>query len=123
MILGGCIALLVLAKLGDVLAPVVMLGLVGLVLVGYWRVFSKAGQPGWAILVPVYNAYILLKVAGKPGWWLLLFFVPLVNAVFAILALRALAARFGKGIGFTLGLIFLPMVFFPILGLGSATYS
>ena len=47
----------------------------------YWVVFTKAGQPGWPALIPIYSTYILLKVIGRPGWWLLLFLVPLLNIV------------------------------------------
>ena len=65
-----------------------------------WKVFTKAGQPGWAVLIPIYNVYILLKIAGKPGWWLLLMFIPLVNLVVGILAVVGLSANFGKGGGF-----------------------
>ena len=87
-----------------------------------WKVYSKAGQPGWAALIPIYNAYILLKVAGRPGWWLLLLLIPFVNLVILIMANISLAQRFGKGGGFAVGLIFLPILFLPILGFGSATY-
>ena len=91
--------------------------------IAMWKVFSKAGEPGWAVLIPIYNTYVLLKIAGKPGWWLLLFFIPLVNLVVAIIALLGLSERFGKGGGFAAGLILLPIIFFPILGFGSATYQ
>ena len=94
-----------------------------LTVISLWKVFSKAGQPGWAAIIPIFNAYILLKVAGKPGWWLLLFLIPLVNLVIGIIVLLALAERFGKGAGFAVGLLLLPMIFFPILAFGSATYS
>jgi hypothetical protein len=64
----------------------------------------------------------MLKVAGKPGWWLLLLFIPFVNLVIAILAIVALAQNFGKGAGFAVGMIFLPIIFWPILAFGSAQY-
>ena len=91
--------------------------------IAMWKLFSKAGQPGWAAIIPIYNAYVLLKVAGKPGWWLILFFIPVVNLVIAIITIFAVATRFGKGVGFGLGLLFLPFIFLPILGFGSARYS
>lgn len=93
-----------------------------LMIVGAWKMFSKAGQPGWAILVPFYNVYVFLKVAGKPGWWMVMMFVPIANIVFAIMATAALAKNFGKGGGFVVGLILLPIVFYPILGFGGAQY-
>jgi ABC-type sulfate transport system permease subunit len=92
-------------------------------IVALWKVFTKAGKPGWAAIVPFYNYYVLLEVAGKPGWWLVLLLIPIVNIVFAILALVALAQRFGQGGGFAVGLIFLPFIFWPILAFGSAQYT
>jgi len=87
-----------------------------------WKVYTKAGQPGWACLIPIYNVYILLKIGGKPGWWLLMFLVPLANIVFAIWTINMVSKSFGKDEGFTVGLILLPFIFYPILGFGSASY-
>lgn len=94
-----------------------------LMLVSIWKVFVKAGKPGWASLIPLYNAYVLLKIAGKPGWWLLLLLIPLVNLVFGFLTMLAFSERFGKGVGYALGLIFLPFIFYPILAFGESSYS
>jgi len=94
-----------------------------LTVAGMWKVFVKGGQPGWAILIPIYNCYVLLKVAGKPGWWVILMLIPLVNIIIFIVALVALAQRFGKGGGFVVGLFFLPFIFYPILGFGTAQYT
>jgi hypothetical protein len=102
---------------------IVYLALLVLMLAAVWRVFTKAGQPGWAVLIPFYNLYVLLQVAGKPGWWLLLLLIPVVNLFVGIITLAALAAKFGKGIGFTIGLILLPIVFYPVLGFGGAQYQ
>jgi hypothetical protein len=88
-----------------------------------WKIFTKAGQPGWAILIPFYNIYIMLKIAGKPGWWLILLLIPLVNFIIMILMIVGIAQNFGKGTGFILGLIFLTPIFIPILALGDATYT
>ena len=88
----------------------------------YWRIFEKAGKPGWAALIPIYNTIVLLEIVGKPWWWLLLFFIPVVNLVFAIWMLNLLSISFGKGIGFTLGLLFLSPIFYPILAFGNAEY-
>jgi hypothetical protein len=88
-----------------------------------WKVFVKAGQPGWAAIIPIYNAYIILKIAGKPGWWLILFFIPFVNLIMIILTYVALAEKFGKGAGFAIGLVFLSFIFFPILAFGDAKYN
>jgi hypothetical protein len=96
--------------------------LVFCVVVG-WKIFTKAGKPGWASLIPIYNIYVLLQIVGKPGWWLILFFIPVANLVAAIIISISLAQSFGKGGGFAAGLILLPIVFYPILAFGSATYS
>jgi hypothetical protein len=94
-----------------------------LLIVAMWKVFVKAGQPGWAAIIPIYNTYIFLKIAGKPGWWLILFFIPIVNLIFAIIAAIAFAANFGKSTGFAIGMIFLPFIFIPMLAFGDATYA
>ena len=87
-----------------------------------WATFSKAGQPGWACIVPIYNLVVMLNIAGKPIWWILLLFIPIVGLIVNILVIIAFAEAFGKGVGFALGLVFLPFIFFPILGFGSAEY-
>ena len=96
--------------------------IVVLCVAGLWKTFLKAGQPGWAAIIPFYNIYVLIKVAGRPGWWLVLMFLPLVNIVIAIIVDIEVAKAFGKGAGFGIGLVFLPFVFFPILGFGDAAY-
>lgn len=110
----------------SIIGPVIgllYLAFVVLILAGFWKVFTKAGQPGWASLIPIYNAYILLKIVGKPGWWLLLFLIPIVNIVIAIIVALDLAKAFGKSTAFGIGLVFFGFIFYPILGFGSATYQ
>ncbi len=97
--------------------------LVLLPIIALWVIFTKAGQPGWAAIIPIYNLFVMLKVAGKPAWWVILFLIPVVNIIFLVLTLNSLAKCFGKGIGFTLGLIFLPFIFFLILAFGPAQYK
>jgi hypothetical protein len=92
------------------------------IIVAMWKVFEKGGQPGWGCIIPIYNLYCLMMIAGKPWWWLLLLFIPIVNIVIAILVAIAIAENFGKGGAFAVGLIFLPFIFYPILGFGDATY-
>ena len=101
---------------------IVFLGVVLVVIAGLWQTFEKAGKPGWASIIPIYNAIVMLDIAGKPVWWILLFFIPLVNIIVAIIVSIAIAERFGKGAGFGLGLAFLGFIFYPILGFGDATY-
>lgn len=89
-----------------------------------WAVFKKAGSDmAWAAFVPIVNVYETLKVVGRPGWWLILYFIPIVNLVVAIIVWNDLSKSFGKGVGFTIGLILLPWVFLAILGWGSASYQ
>jgi len=92
-------------------------------IIATWRIYEKAGQPGWACLIPIYNFYVLLKIVGKPGWWLIWMFVPLANIVVGIWVINLLSISFGKNVGFTLGLIFLSIIFYPILGFGNAEYQ
>src|SRR6266516_1862541 len=91
-----------------------------LLIAAIWKVFSKAGQPGWAAIIPIYNIYVMCKVAGRPGCWLLLMLIPFVNLIIAIILIVDIAKRFGKGIDFAIGMIFLPFIFWPIIGFGSA---
>ena len=94
-----------------------------LMIASMWKVFTKAGEPGWAAIVPIYNILVLLKIVGKPAWWVVLALIPFVNLiVFVILSLN-LAQSFGKSAGFGIGLLLLPFVFYPILGFGSARYQ
>lgn len=94
-----------------------------LVIVGFWKVFTKAGQPGWFAIIPIFNFFILLKIVGRPWWFLILMFIPLVNLiVFAVVSMDV-AKSFGKGIGFAIGLFFLSFIFYPILGFGKAEYQ
>ena len=102
---------------------VIYLALVVLVLAGFWKTFEKAGKPGWGSLVPIYNAVLLLEIAGKPIWWFILLFIPFVNFIVVILISIEVAKNFGKGTGFGLGLAFLGFIFYPILGFGDAKYQ
>jgi hypothetical protein len=94
-----------------------------LLIVAMWKVFTKAGQPGWASIIPIYNIYIWCKIVGRPWWWILLMLIPFVNFIVAIILCIDLAKSFGKGVGFGIGLALLGIIFFPILGFGSAQYQ
>jgi hypothetical protein len=87
-----------------------------------WKVFIKAGRPGWESIIPIYNLYIMIKIGGKPGWWLLMFFIPLVNLIFLIWTYNMISKSFGKDEGFTVGLLLLGVIFWPILAFGGAKY-
>jgi hypothetical protein len=88
-----------------------------------WRVFEKAEQPGWAALVPIYNLVVLCQIAGRPGWWVILWLIPVVNVVVAAIVAYGVARSFGYGLGMTLLLVFLPFVGYPLLGFGDCTYA
>ena len=102
---------------------IIYLAILVAVIAGMWKMFTKAGQPGWACLVPFYNIYILLKIVGRPGWWLILMLIPIVSIVVGIIVAVDLAKAFGKGIGFAIGIILLGFIFIPILGFGDAEYQ
>lgn len=108
--------------LGALIGLVFQLALTVALIAAMWKLFAKAGLPGWGSLIPIYNTYLLLKLVGRPGWWLLLLFVPFVNLVVAIIALLDLAKAFGKSTAFGVGLIFLAPIFIMILGFGDARY-
>ncbi len=107
---------------GSLIGPVVALELVLVLFAFGWIVFTKAGQPGWASLIPIYNVYILLQITGMSGWWILALFIPIVNIGLAILVSIGVARSFGKSAAFAAGLLFLPIVFYPILAFGDAKY-
>jgi hypothetical protein len=91
-------------------------------LIATWRVYTKAGKPGWACIIPIYNIIVLIEIVGKPVWWFLLFFIPCVNFVFIIWVYNLLSKSFGKSEGFTVGLLLLGPIFMCILGFGNSVY-
>ena len=101
----------------------VSLAIALLIVASMWKIFVKAGKPGWAALIPIYNFIVLLEIAGKPAWWIILLIVPVVNFVILIVLSIALAKKFGKGVGYGLGLAFLGVIFYPMLGFGDAQYD
>jgi hypothetical protein len=94
---------------------------------GMWKVFEKAGQPGWGAIIPLYNLYLLCKITGRPGWWWALALVPLFGGliwfILSMIISMDLAKAFGKSGGFGIGLWLLGFVFYPILGFGDAQYG
>ncbi len=89
----------------------------------FWKMFKKAGQPGWASIVPIYNTYVMLQIAGRPGWWLLLYFIPVANFVVSIVIALDIAKAFGKSALFgVVSLILFPYIGYPMLGFGKAQY-
>ncbi len=92
-------------------------------IISMWKIFEKAGKPGWAAIIPIYNIIIMLEITKKPVWWIILLFIPFLNIIFGIVIAYNLAKVFGKGAGFTIGLILLPFIFYPILAFGESKYS
>ena len=87
-----------------------------------WRIFVKAGDRGWKAIIPIWNTLIVLKIVGRPWWWIFLYIIPIVWWIVYIIVYYDLAKSFGKGVGFAVGVILLPFIFVPILGFGSSQY-
>ena len=95
-----------------------------LVVVGLWKVYTKAGQPGWAAIIPIYNIYVMTKIIGRPWWWLLLLFIPIVNFVVSIIMSIDMAKSFGKDAAYGIILLWLfNAIGYLILGFGNAQYQ
>ena len=88
----------------------------------FWRIFNKAGEPGWKCLVPIYSAVVFHRIIGRPTWWVLLLCIPFVNLIPMTLECSDLAKVFGKGMGFAVGIFFFGPLFLMILAFGSAEY-
>ncbi len=102
---------------------IVYLAIIILMIAAMWKIFTKAGKPGWAAIIPIYNTIVLLEVVGKPIWWFILMLIPFVNIIILIIVNLELAKKFGQSTGFAIGLILLAPIFYPILGFGSARYQ
>ena len=87
-----------------------------------WRIFVKAGDRGWKAIIPIWNTLIVLKIVGRPWWWIFLYIIPIVWWIVYIVVYYDLAKSFGKGVGFAIGVVLLPFIFVPILGFGSSQY-
>jgi hypothetical protein len=109
--------------IGGLIFLVIWLAVVVLIIAGFWKTFVKAGQPGWAAIVPIYNIYILTKIVGRPAWWVILFFIPFIGLIPAIIVSLDVAKAFGKSTAFAIGLILLSPIFYCILGFGDAQYQ
>jgi hypothetical protein len=107
----------------NIVLLLLLLGVIAFMIVAMWRVFEKAGQPGWTALIPIYNTYILLKIASRPGWWLLLLFIPFVNFIVSLVVHYDVAKAFGRGMGYMLLLAFVPIIGWPLLAWGDVKYK
>jgi Family of unknown function (DUF5684) len=110
------------AVMAGVIGGLFALVIILVMIAALWKIFTKAGQPRWAAIVPIYNLIVLLNIVGKPLWWIVLFMIPVAN-IYAIFSVAiGLAKSFGKSTGFGIGLILLSVVFYPILAFGSSRY-
>lgn len=94
-----------------------------IIIASMWKVFTKAGRKGWESIIPIYNLYIIQKLIKKPWWWIILMFIPWLGLIWTIWSTNLLGKTFGKKEGFTIGLVFLPFIFYPILAVDSSVYT
>jgi len=99
-----------------------VLGIAVFYIASIWTIYKKANKPGWTCLIPIYNIIVLLEIVHKPWWWIFLLLIPFVNIIFAIIVTHNLSLAFGKDAGFTVGLLLLGFIFYPILAFGDAQY-
>ena len=105
-------------------ASIALIALVlGIFIIPMWFLYEKANYPGWTSLIPIYNIYILIKIARKPAYWLFFLCIPYINIIFIIWLWNSIAKAFGKTEAFTVGIIFLGIIFIPILAFGSSKYD
>ncbi|OOQ58469.1 DUF5684 domain-containing protein [Mucilaginibacter pedocola] len=108
------------AIFGIVMIPALIVTVI--LVIAHWKIYEKAGKPGWAAIIPIYNVIVLLEIVGKPVWWFLLIAFPCTAPIFAIWAINLLSKSFGQSEGFTVGLLFLPFIFYPMLAFGNYQY-
>jgi len=107
---------------GNPIGAILGLGFFILFFPGVWKAFQKANEPGWAAIIPIYNTYVMIKIGENKWWWLILLFIPLINAIALFKISIDVAKAFGQGIGFGIGLAVLPFIFWPLLGFGGYQY-
>ena len=108
---------------GGAVGTIIYLILIIAVIAGLWKIFEKAGKPGWAAIIPIYNIIVLLQIVGKPVWWIILFIIPIVNFIIAILVYLELLKKFSKPGWHVFLIIFLPFIYIPYPGFGDSTYK
>jgi hypothetical protein len=105
-------------------AIIIYVAIILLMIISLWIVVNKAGRPGVSQIIPIWNIIELVRIAGKPLWWvILILLIPIVNIILLIMVYHGISQAFGKGAGFTVGLILLPFIFWPILAFSDAKYS
>lgn len=106
-----------------VIVALLVLSLIVFSIIIHWKIYEKAGEPGWAAIVPIYNLLVFLKIVNKPWWWIFMLCIPIVNIVFGIIIIHRLSRSFGKDAGFTVGILFLSIIFLAILAFDKSTYT
>jgi len=99
----------------------IILAMVVLIIASFWKLFEKAGKPGWAAIVPIYNTIVMIEIAKKPVWWIVLMLIPYVGIIWSIWVLNLFVKAFGKSEGYTIGILFLPFIFLPMLAFSDDT--
>jgi ABC-type Na+ efflux pump permease subunit len=100
----------------------VYLAILVLMVISFWKIFTKAGKPGWAAIIPIYNLVVFLEIVNKPVWWIILILIPIVNIVILIILTHRLSLSFGQSTGFTILLLFVGIVGYPLLAFGDYKY-
>lgn len=99
------------------------LGIGIIVVISLFKIFEKTREKGWKAIIPLYNLFIIQKIINKPWWWMILMFIPWFGIIWTIWSTNLLAKSFGKNRWFTLGMILLPFIFYPVLALGDNQYA
>lgn len=105
-----------------VLVVVVLAVFIFLMIASMWTIFTKAGQPGWAAIIPIYNIIVFMEIIGKPWWWLILWIIPYLGIIWTIWGWNLMVKSFGKSEGYTLACLLLPFIFIPMLAFGDSKY-
>lgn len=107
----------------ELLVSIVYLAVIILMIAAMWKIFTDGGEPGWFSIIPILQQYGLCKIAGRPGWWLILYFIPIANLIVHIIVCIDIANSRGKNPLFGIGMVFLAPVFFPLLAFGDSDTS
>ena len=110
--------------LSTVFLVLLYVGIAVFYIICYWKIFVKAGKPGWATIVPIYNIVVMLEIVNLP-WWLifLMIFIPFANLVIGIIIIFQLAKAFNKSVAYGFGILFLGFIFIPILAFNKDRYT
>mgnify|MGYP001466192877 CR=1 FL=1 len=93
-----------------------------LIIIPIWCIYEKADKPGWAAIIPIYNSLVWFEIINKPWYWLLLICIPYIGLIWSVWSINLLVKRFGYSEGFTVGVLFLPFIFLPIIAFGNSKY-